>query len=324
MSRLVSIAFALSLAIGCSALPETNRSRLGGNSRPIPVEYVNASDAEIIGDVRASQPIATSWSPEELMVGSGVKADLNRQQQALAQRWEPAFLNDQSAATLEDMSPTELVRPGVANQTIAMLTPLPESACVPPHLGIPEFSPRNHSAYVSTPSTETQPVSTDSTTPETADFRLDQLMTQLQSASRLCLDRVCLCQKVIGFGQVVEFADATFAIGDDVLIYCEVVNFKSLPETDQQATVHRTSLSGSFVIMNLDGDIVAEQEYVAVDDLSQTKRDDFFLVFPARIPELEPGKYRLYLVVNDELGQELAAHGEPIQFQIASNNQISQ
>ncbi len=321
MSRLISIVFAMSLAIGCSALPETNRSRMAINSHPIPVEKVIDSVAEITRDARISQPIATKWLPEEIMVGSGFDADLDRQQQALAQHWEPAFLTNQAIATLEEMDPTEFVRPSVANQTIAMLSPLPESACGPPHLGIPENSSMSHSTYVSTPSAETLPAPTNSKQPESVDFRLDQMLTQLQSASRLRLERVCLCQEVTGFGQVAEFADAKFAIGDEVLIYCEIGNFKSVAEADQQSTTHRTSLSGSFVIMNLDGDIVAEQEYAAVDDISQTQRDDFFLVFPAQIPELEPGKYRLYVVVNDELAQELAAHGEPIQFQIVSNQQ---
>lgn len=148
---------------------------------------------------------------------------------------------------------------------------------------------------------------------------LDQLISQIQSANSLRLNRVCLCRQVNGFGQIVEFSDSAFDAGEPILIYCEVDNFKSMPESQVTGMNHRTSLSGSYLVLDRSGAVVAEREYSTVDDISQSERADFFLVFPAEIPELQPGAYRMYLVVHDELGQALASQNEPIQFQIAAD-----
>jgi hypothetical protein len=148
------------------------------------------------------------------------------------------------------------------------------------------------------------------------DAALDLLIEKMRAEKSLRLNRVCLCRQVLGFGQVIEFPDATFQPGEDVLIYCEIDNYKSLAEPTASELTHRTRFSGSYVVVDEDGTIVAEREYSAVDDASMSPRRDFYLIFPARVPVLAAGHYRLYLVVHDELGQALVAHAAPLAFRI--------
>ena len=382
MSRFTLLVVLLSFANGCSALPGTVRSQAVVNPS---LKTITAKDQKIPGENSAtSSPdvdvkpgessLAESlWSPEELMVGSAVKAHVEAHRQTMSQRWEPAFASNHATIKSDKAEICPVPAPTITSPSVrTRLTPMPETETGketegPPHPlhaeGTPHDQPKNsisacndvvlvaphalrplrvaaqlanpmiQSAYVATVAKAAPEVTEGQTTRiesdpadclaavESTQNPLDQLLSQLQSANRLRLNRVCLCRQVDGFGQVVEFPDAMFDPGEDILIYCEVDNFKSLPESNQAGTCHRTSLSGNYLILNAEGDVVAEHEYAAVDDVSSAQRDDFFLVFPARIPTLAPGRYRMYLVVHDELGHDLVAHGEPIQFQIALTGQ---
>jgi hypothetical protein len=113
------------------------------------------------------------------------------------------------------------------------------------------------------------------------------------------------------------FSDAHFEPRQQVLIYCEVDDYQTCKESGPDGEVYRTSFSGDYVITDLSGKVVAEREYGSVDDLSQSRREDFYLVFPASLPDLTPGNYRLYLIVQDELSRDQVAQGVPLQFSIA-------
>jgi hypothetical protein len=334
----------LSFAGGCSVLPGTVRSRsivaptlkkFAVDSREIPVD----ASAESIGDVAPNPEIhpqaGADWSPDNLLVGSAIKANVEGQRVAMAQRWEPAFESRQIAPALvetensatavlatrpentgfnlqpprgsgSDKASEDSVRPPVAKRTQGDPPALPAECWMlsgrarplMPYQPGTTRNPITQSAYVTSVA---EPISHEvHATPsangssdyvaaaESNQNPLDQLLSQLQSATRLHLARVCLCRQVDGFGQVVEFPDAQFAAGEDILIYCEIDNFTSQKETNQSGPFHRTSLSGSYLVIDGDGEVVAEHEYPVVDDISQAERDDFFLVFPTQIPSLGP------------------------------------
>ncbi len=310
----------ISLSNGCSVVPGTVRSRsidtptlkkLALEDRDIPVEATTGSTGDADSEPAPNPLAETHWSPDDLMIGTAIKANLEGQRFAMSQRWEPVFESSKGERRDGNRVAPHVLKPLPVEVPIA--NPVVQSA----HAA----SVTESTAY----SEEEAPTGLDSSDcaadADSSQNTLDQLLSQLQSANHLHLSRVCLCRQVDGFGQVVEFPDAQFAAGEDILIYCEVDNFTSQTEPNVSGTCHRASLSGSYLVINGDGEVVAEHEYPVVDDISCAERDDFFLVFPAQIPPLGPGRYRMYLVVHDELAQDLVAHAEPIQFQIALTGQ---
>jgi hypothetical protein len=148
---------------------------------------------------------------------------------------------------------------------------------------------------------------------------MKQLYEMLRRAHRVDGLRVTnprLCQEVRGLGDLEPFTSPRFVAGDDVLVYCEVGNHAVAPRPRDAQPAHQTRFSGGLVFLDSQGAIVGEIDFGPVDSLSSHATSNSFVVFSTKIPDLQPGRYRLVLVISDELGRQLAASDTPLEFAI--------
>lgn len=342
MARFLALMLVALIACGCSTLADNLRDR--GNSLPEATAPTSISDLtleSLAADEPERHPTdlaqkdVNHFSPDVVMAKSAPETQPSADQQSLTQRWDEAI-----SSASPNISPNPLVPRKEAAETpspsdsfrlMPMVEPItsttttltekstsPVVAVVHKELRSSYTALAHEGSASNAAEATTEPIEPDDTETKEPIRELDQLFAQIQSANKLRLERVCLCQRVDGFGQVTDFGDSPFSPGQRVLIYCEVNNFKTVPDSSVAENGHKACLSGCYVVTDAKGHIVAEREYSAVDDCSSSLRADFFLVFPARIPDVEPGWYRLYLVVYDEVGRDMVAQGNPIQFRIGT------
>lgn len=357
------VVFVFFCAAGCSTLTRSSPTPIGrplAADRP-PQDLASWISSDVPSQPAARQsargesPSETGWGPEDLIIGSAAKTNHDALLSDLSERWATVLENRSDPRAERHEDSVELTAEPVA---AARLSPLPENSpqraeppvptslpagCPPasidgaPPLEIPSMSldPTTtcEAPEIAASASEDRdsPPATTLVTPETArltgaadwEAPLDRILASLQTRDKLRLNRLCLCQRVDGFGQVVEYPKRGLTTGDDVLIYCEVANFKSRWQEAADATGFETRLAGSCVLIDAAGDAVAEKEYGVVCDVSRTERKDFYLVFPWRVPHLAPGQYRLMLIIHDELAGRTAAGNEAIPFDVVAGTALT-
>jgi hypothetical protein len=139
-------------------------------------------------------------------------------------------------------------------------------------------------------------------------------MQYLAAASDLSVANAAFCTDVKSFGDIKEFENYRFQPGQEVLLYCEVDNFVSAPLPN--GTNHETHLRGSYKITDTSGYPVDEQALPANQDVSQTPRRDYFMVYRIWLPQtIAAGKYELNLAIEDINGRKFG--NQVIDFEIA-------
>ncbi len=75
-------------------------------------------------------------------------------------------------------------------------------------------------------------------------------------------------------------------------------------------------LRGEYTIVDSENRVVYQFQYQPVRDQAERRRQDFYMYFPVALPPLEPGQYRLQLLVEDLIGNKVASNPQPLTFHI--------
>jgi hypothetical protein len=154
-----------------------------------------------------------------------------------------------------------------------------------------------------------------------SEYRATQTIAQLRTAiqklqenARLELRNVAFCHKISSFGNFDRFPQDEFGPGQPVLVYAEVVNFKSkptsLPQKPNEA-FYQTQLKSSIEIHRLgpSGDLVERFDFEPTEDLCHNQRRDYFHSYEFTIPQrISLGPHVMTLTVEDQLNRKVATY----------------
>ena len=128
-----------------------------------------------------------------------------------------------------------------------------------------------------------------------------QAVSHLGAVSNLEIKNASFCSNVEGFGAVTKFPNSSFRPEQEVLLYCELENFVSLPVKDGFQTV----LQGSYEIVDAGGHRVFEALLSEDSDICRHQRRDYFIAYRIYMPDnLEAGRYQLRLTIEDMKGRK--------------------
>jgi len=134
-----------------------------------------------------------------------------------------------------------------------------------------------------------------------ASQRLAEASTRLSQLSSLGVRNMAFCTDVSSYGVYTRFKENNFAPGQQVLLYAEVENFKSV-ETHRG---YHTMLKTSYQILDSTGSPVVTDEPQAMEEYCQNPRRDYFVRYRLHLPKgITSGRYRLQLTINDTLGEK--------------------
>lgn len=111
------------------------------------------------------------------------------------------------------------------------------------------------------------------------------------------------CTEVSSYGVFKPFDKYTFRPGQEVLLYCEIENFKSesLPEGQH------TAMSARYRILDSQGREASAGELGRTEETCRNVRRDYFLRYFLTLPDhLYDGKYTLHLTVEDLTAKKFA------------------
>ncbi|MDA1017698.1 MAG: hypothetical protein O3A00_24980 [Planctomycetota bacterium] len=157
------------------------------------------------------------------------------------------------------------------------------------------------------------------TLPNRAD-RITQTLNQmrfavqeLQPRAHLELRNVNFCNSIASFGNYESFPRNEFPVGEEVLIYAEVVNFTS--EINGERFHSRLQPTIEIYQAGNDTSPVKTMKYEATPDYCSNPRQDFYLSIVYTIPKgLAQGPHVLKLMVTDVLGNKVATY--PLRFTV--------
>jgi hypothetical protein len=132
---------------------------------------------------------------------------------------------------------------------------------------------------------------------------LRQAADHLGQISGLAIKKLHFCTEVKGYGTFSPFPQDEFRLGQEVLLYCEVENFRS---TLNDKGYH-TALKARYEVFDSSGTRVAEKELGLKEEHCQNRRRDFFVPYFLWVPkQVPPGKYKLKLTIEDVHAGETA------------------
>jgi hypothetical protein len=134
-----------------------------------------------------------------------------------------------------------------------------------------------------------------------ASQRLAEASTRLAQLSSLGVRNMAFCTDVSSYGVYTRFKENNFGPGQQVLLYAEVENFKSV-ETHRG---YHTVLKTSYQILDSAGVPVVKDEPQAMEEYCQNPRRDYFVRYRLHLPKgITSGRYRLQLTIEDTLGEK--------------------
>lgn len=132
-----------------------------------------------------------------------------------------------------------------------------------------------------------------------ASQRLTEATARLAQLSSLGVRNMAFCTEVSSYGVYTRFKENNFTPGQQVLLYAEVENFKSV-ETHRG---FHTMLKTSYQILDSSGTPVVKDEPQAMEEYCQNPRRDYFVRYRLHLPKgITSGRYRLQLTIEDTLG----------------------
>ena len=146
--------------------------------------------------------------------------------------------------------------------------------------------------------------------------RLRGFVHRLSTVADLKIANISFCTEVAGYGQFRPSPNIHFQPGDQVLVYCEVENYSTESCQGQEGSRYCARLRGSYFILDAEEKVVADHEFAAIEDRANKRRDDFYVVFPVTVPDLAPGDYRLFLLLDDQIGYKSAAAKRPLNLHV--------
>ncbi len=148
----------------------------------------------------------------------------------------------------------------------------------------------------------------------TSAAQLQQAATRLGQAGNLAVKNLALCTEISSYGTFTPFEKDEFQPGQQVLLYCEVENYK-VAQTPQG---HHTSLAGSYQILDAQGRRVHADDLPATEEYCQNPRRDYFIPYALYLPaKIYEGKYKLELSIEDTLSRRIGQ--ATIDFSIAGS-----
>lgn len=127
-------------------------------------------------------------------------------------------------------------------------------------------------------------------------MHLREAAQRLSEAGSLVVKNLHFCTEVKGYGIYSKFAKDEFKLGQEVLLYAEIENFRSR-STDKG---FHTALKGAYQIFDKNGRRIAEKELAIKEEYCQNQRRDFFVPYFLWMPKLaDDGTYTLKLTIED-------------------------
>jgi hypothetical protein len=119
------------------------------------------------------------------------------------------------------------------------------------------------------------------------------------------------CSEIEAYGEVTPFDSRRFDPGQEVILYCEVENFK----TAKVDNGFETRLQGTYDLLDQDGRRVSSQTLPEDRQVSRNQLRDYFVAYQMYLPDtIEPGRYQLRLTMEDVNGKKYGQ--STIDFQI--------
>jgi len=140
---------------------------------------------------------------------------------------------------------------------------------------------------------------------------LQEAVDKLGEMATLEVRNLEFCTEVSSFGVFKPFENKEFVAGQEVLLYAEICNFRSVPTEKGYCTALRTS----YEILDARGHRVEQHEFATTEDFCQNRRRDFFMRYFIRLPDrIYEGRYTLQLTIEDVKGHKFGQSS--IEFQI--------
>ncbi len=126
---------------------------------------------------------------------------------------------------------------------------------------------------------------------------------QLAAIGALEVRNLNFCSKTSSYGIYDRFENNEFRPGQQVLLYAEIENFKSLHEMQKG---YLTELASRYQIFDSRGQRASEHDFRLMNEHCQNPRRDYFVSYRLEIPDwLYDGQYTLQLTVEDRLAKKI-------------------
>ena len=113
--------------------------------------------------------------------------------------------------------------------------------------------------------------------------------------------RLTFCKEIEAYGQVKPFDLNHFQSGQQIILYCEVENFRA----SQSEIGYELHLQGSYEIFDSEDQRIFSQVLPADKQVSSNYLRDYFVAYQMFLPaELATGHYRLQLTMEDVVGKK--------------------
>jgi hypothetical protein len=128
---------------------------------------------------------------------------------------------------------------------------------------------------------------------------LNQVVALMQPAAQMVIDKMCFISKGRNFGVYDKLDEEyEFQPGGLLFVYVELQNFSS--ERDERTGRFRIRLKSEMFVQDIKGNVVDGKNFEVSEDLSETRRHDFYINYPLRLRrDLPAGSYILRLNVTD-------------------------
>jgi hypothetical protein len=147
---------------------------------------------------------------------------------------------------------------------------------------------------------------------------LHEAVDKLAAISELQVKNLSFCTAANSFGVYETTIEGTtwkhndyskrkFEPEQPIVLYFEIANFASEQTASREFPdgAWRTSLRGSYTIVDSSGSPVEQRELKLKDDLSRNRRHDYYVAYKSWIPKLNPGQYSLELLVEDSIAGKI-------------------
>jgi len=112
---------------------------------------------------------------------------------------------------------------------------------------------------------------------------------------------LAFCTEVESFGRITPFASTRFTAGQQVILYSEVDSFSA----ERLSDGYETQFQGSYEVFDASGKRLAQKVLPADQQVCNNYRRDYFIAYRLHLPsQLEPGKYRMELTMEDLKGKK--------------------
>lgn len=137
----------------------------------------------------------------------------------------------------------------------------------------------------------------------------------LPSQPGLSAPVAALTTEITGFGNYERLTTKQFQPGQTILLYCELTGYSSLEKTVREGTEFQTTLESQLMVTDASGKTVQQDSFPVLNDVSHSRRNDFYMYVPFKVGKLPAGNYEVMLRVRDANNNSSAIAG-PVSFSV--------